>query len=123
MEQFNLDEYRRNPECKIMTRDGHSVRIICTDRISTKPICALVTYKDNDEVREDIVSYYRNGTTGTSASFLDLFFVPTKRTGYINLYKISGKLSPSSTIFLTKERALECAAETCIDTIEITWEE
>lgn len=33
MEQFNLDEYLKNPDRKIVTRDGcYAVRILCTDK-------------------------------------------------------------------------------------------
>ena len=31
MKRFNLQEYRINPSRKAVTRDGHPVRIICTD--------------------------------------------------------------------------------------------
>lgn len=32
MEQFSLAEYLKNPTRPIVTREGDSVRIICTDR-------------------------------------------------------------------------------------------
>ena len=32
MEQFSLEKYLANPSRKVVTRSGHSVRIICTDR-------------------------------------------------------------------------------------------
>ena len=31
MKQFNLDEYLKNPNRKVITRDGHDVRIVLTD--------------------------------------------------------------------------------------------
>ena len=31
MKQFSLEEYLKNPNQKVVTRDGHPVRIICTD--------------------------------------------------------------------------------------------
>lgn len=31
MRQFDLDEYLKNPNRKVVTRDGRSVRIVCTD--------------------------------------------------------------------------------------------
>lgn len=33
MKQFNLDEYLKNPQKKVITREGLSVRIICTNKI------------------------------------------------------------------------------------------
>ena len=53
MKQFSLNEHLANPSRKVVTRDGHSVRIICTDAMSTHPVVALVRY-GNDE---DIESY------------------------------------------------------------------
>lgn len=51
MKQFNLEEYLKNPSRKVVTRDGRSVRIICTDRVSEKgyPLVALVM-KDGHEL-------------------------------------------------------------------------
>ena len=31
MKQFNIEEYKKNPSRKVITRDGRSVRIVCTD--------------------------------------------------------------------------------------------
>ena len=31
MNEFSLEEYLKNPERKVVTRDGKNVRIICTD--------------------------------------------------------------------------------------------
>lgn len=46
MKQFNLDEYLKNPNRKIVTRDGRAVRIICIDKKSDAwPIVALATKK------------------------------------------------------------------------------
>lgn len=42
MKQFNLEEYQKNPNRKVITRDGRNVRIICTDkRKDDYPILAL----------------------------------------------------------------------------------
>lgn len=41
--QFDLQYYLEHPETKVVTRDGRSVRIICTDRKDPLyPIIALV---------------------------------------------------------------------------------
>ena len=43
MKQFSLEEYLKNPDRKVVTRNGLPVRIICTDRKDKWPIVALVT--------------------------------------------------------------------------------
>ena len=42
MKQFNLEEYLKNPDSEIVSRDGRTVRIRCTDRKRDTPIIALV---------------------------------------------------------------------------------
>ena len=43
MKPFNLEEYLKNPDKKVVTRDGRNVRIICTDRRdSVYPIVVLI---------------------------------------------------------------------------------
>ena len=42
MKQFNLDEYLKNPERKIVTRDGGNVTIHCTNFRGIFPIIAEI---------------------------------------------------------------------------------
>ena len=35
MKQFNLEEYLKDPNKKVVTRDGRNARIVCTDRKGT----------------------------------------------------------------------------------------
>ena len=51
MRQFNLEEYLVNPSKKVVTRDGRSARIICTDAKGKFPIIALVE-KDNGQTEK-----------------------------------------------------------------------
>ena len=37
MKQFTVEEYQKNPNRKVITRDGKSVRIVCTDIIMWPP--------------------------------------------------------------------------------------
>lgn len=82
MEQFNLDKYLKNPNRKIITRDGRPVRIICINlQRLNRPIVAAIL--DNSDI-EDICNYGISGhycTTEIESSF-DLFFKPIKRKGY-----------------------------------------
>ena len=41
MKQFSLEEYLKNPNQKVVTRDGRKVTILCTN-YSTKPIIAEI---------------------------------------------------------------------------------
>ena len=66
----------KNPSCKIVTRKGNPVRIVCTDAKNEFPIVALVT-TDNKEVLIDCDCNGRFSPEET-ANF-DLFFAPEKK--------------------------------------------
>ena len=123
MKRFSLQEYRENPSRKVVTRDGHSVRIVCTDAMSTHPVVALVRY-DNDE---DIESYSSDGKwSNKPESALDLFFAPEKKEGWVSLYRnVRGNLV-FGLPYCTKEEALDELyddTDTRIDTIKVEWTE
>lgn len=89
MKQFNLEEYLKNPDREVVTRDECKVRIICTDRKNQEnqeryPIIALV---ETDEGDESIKSYTIDGKLSAYGleHDLDLFFAPEKHEGWINL--------------------------------------
>ena len=79
MKQFDLQEFLKNPTRPIVTRDGHDVRIICTNRIDkTHPVLALL-FEDEDRDREEVYQYTSKGEYYPNASSPhDLFFVPGK---------------------------------------------
>lgn len=130
MKQFNLDEYLKNPQRKITTRDGVPVRIICTDKVcdnkgSQKPIVALVDFGN----REIVYPYSSNGISSPLLPKFDLFFAPEKKEGWINIYKIKSTVNPCISsglqVYNTKEEA-EAARGNNIDyisTVKIEWEE
>lgn len=125
MKQFNLQEYLKNPSRKIVTRDWRTVRIICTDFQSDKPIIGLV--KDKEENKERAYNFSEDGrqypTEDVVESNLDLFFVPIKKEGWVNIYQ-DNKLKWNS-IFDTKEKAEEIgkSSDNYITTIKIEWEQ
>lgn len=101
MKQFDLQEFLKNPTRPIITRDGRSVRIICTDRIDKMlktfmPIVALVQCKDG----ESIMSFSANGEYYPNESRpQDLFFAPepkTKKVGWMNVNKSSMETTNTS---------------------------
>ncbi len=125
MKQFNLQEYLKNPSRKIVTRDWRTVRIICTDFQSDKPIIGLV--KDKEENKERAYNFSEDGrqypTEDVVESNLDLFFVPIKKEGWVNIYQ-DNELKWNS-IFDTKEKAEEIgkSLDNYITTIKIEWEQ
>lgn len=125
MKEFNLQEYLKNPSRKIVTRDWRTVRIICTDFQSDKPIIGLV--KDKEENKERAYNFSEDGrqypTEDVVESNLDLFFVPIKKEGWVNIYQ-DNELKWNS-IFDTKEKAEEIgkSLDNYITTIKIEWEQ
>ena len=125
MKQFSLDEFKKNPSRKIVTRDWRTVRIICTDFQSDKPIIGLV--KDKEENKERAYNFSEDGrqypTEDVVESNLDLFFVPIKKEGWVNIYQ-DNKLKWNY-IFDTKEKAEEIgkSSDNYITTIKIEWEQ
>ena len=123
MKQFNLEEYLTNPSKKVITRDGNSVRILCTDAKGNFPIIALVeTYNGAENViRLKENGHFYNGTEDSR----DLFFASVKKSGWINLYKMNSMISPGPRTYDSKEEAESFAGNKSdyISTIKIEWEE
>lgn len=124
MKQFNLEEYKKNPNRRVITRDGRSVRIVCTDMIGTSyPI--LVVCRLNP-THDCYYSYTLNGKHNLGVdSRLDLFFAPEKHEGWINLYKINSSISPGPLTYNTKKEAESATGNRpdYISTIKVEWEE
>lgn len=124
IKQFNLDEYLKNSNRKVITRDGHDVRIVCTDcRAYEYPIVALVTY-DNYEF---VVNCTKEGKCNIPSKYkYDLFFAAEKKNGWVNLYKsgnnvIFGSNRPYNSEELAKDNIMY--AFDYLTTIKIDWEE
>lgn len=122
MEQFSLEKYLKNPNRKVVTRDGRSVRIICTNRIICNfPVVALVS----DGKIEDLLSYTKAGERykGQDDNF-DLFFVPEKKEGWINVRRYKEN-TYSGTVYNTENEAkmADLGITTHIATVKIEWEE
>ena len=126
MKQFNLEEYLKNPSQKVVTRDGRNVRIICTDaKFGKFPIVGLVFSEEQAE--EETYNFMENGKFFPDQDwFLDLFFAPTKREGWINLYwSIGGDkfVYPGGTIYKSKEEAMNNNNLDYITSVKVEWEE
>ena len=126
MKPFNLKEYLKNPSQKVVTREGNPVRIICTDAKSGKcPIVGLVFNEEQGE--EETYNFMENGKLFPDQDwFLDLFFAPTKREGWINVYRFKDDTRTIGCLFESEEKAnfyKYDKASIYIKTIKIEWEE
>lgn len=125
MKQFNLEEYLKNPNRKIITRDGKSARIICTDRVDKTHTILALLFEDEDRDREEVYQYTSKGEYYPNASSPhDLFFAPIKKEGWINLFKINSTLTIGE-IYNTEEEAKAAVVGSLvyISTVKIEWEE
>lgn len=123
MKEFNLEEFKKNPSQKVVTRDGRAVRIICTDAKGDEPIIALVYNNIREE--ENVYTYNRDGYfCGDNDSCLDLFFAPIKKEGWINIYKNNSRRDRiAGDVFPSEKEAKEGKTIGYITTIKIEWEE
>ena len=126
MKEFSLEEYLKNPEREVVTRDGRKVRIVCTDRkgLNTKPIVALITLPNGDEV---IKTFWDNGIeTAGSEDINDLFFVPEKHEGWIIINKWPDGERDTNGIIYDTELDIPNKPQVGthrVATIKIEWEE
>lgn len=127
MKQFSLEEYLKNPNRKIVTRDGKPARIICTDKRGNKPVVALILAPDNKiEVTFFYTSngfFYKDGRDDCD----DLMFAPTKKEGWVNVYEyFHGEQYSCACIYSTREEAIAQGKNMqsgYVTTTKIEWEE
>lgn len=123
MKQFNLEEYLKDTSKKVVTRDGHPVRIICTDydNVSCPIVGAIKGYDfpfcfDKDG--------YVVGSKCNDAN--DLFFDTQKHEGWVNIFKgvNSDYYVGDSRVFESKEDAEKAGKEwSGYTSVKIEWEE
>ena len=126
MKPFNLNEYLKNPSLKVVTRENMPVRILCTDANGNYPIIGLILCNGED-VPENYTEngrYYSNNQDSVN----DLFFAPTKREGWVNIYyevyyQGNKKDRNVGNIYSSEEEAKEHKDLGYITTIKIEWEE
>lgn len=126
MKQFSIEEYLKNPDRKVVTRNGLPVRIICTDRNYQRPIIALIKEKDGTE--KTIYTYSTQGGfwTNNEHSDLDLMFAPTKKEGWVNVFESTKGYKYCYKSIFPSEKEARCAGETYktyIATVKVEWEE
>lgn len=125
MKKFSLEEFQKNPNRKVVTRDRKATaRIICTDCKSEYPVIALLSYSEHSEGCEAYTKDGRFSIDGESNS--DLLFAPEKKEGWVNVYKIADTDQlEASCIFNTKEEAEFYSVDNpnYVATTKIEWEE
>ena len=122
MKQFNLAEYLKNPERKIVTRGGYPATIVSTTfHQENYPVVAEVCFSSYD--KKQSYSFTANGLfLDSSEDSRDLFFAPEKHEGWVNIYP--GPFT-GVVVYKTEEDAKHCANADAkvIATIKIEWEE
>lgn len=117
MRPFNLDEYLKNPNKKVITRDGKNVKIHCTNCVGAHPVIA--------EIEGEKYSYFydKNGGYYFRPSISDLFFASEKKEGWINLFRDpTDNEIYCSKVYPTKEKAMDSIGA-FYATIKVEWEE
>ena len=127
MKEFSLEEYLKNPERKVVTKNGKKVRVLCTDRKGATPIIALVNGRLPD-CEELCYSFYPDGKKYENyESDIDLFFAPEKHEGWINLYRYTDKITTSfgTVLYVSREAAEEIGKcdDHYVTTVKVEWEE
>ena len=115
MKQFSLEEYLKKPSRKVVTRDGKSVIIHCTNHGPFWPVLAKI------EGSESSMSYQSDGRyCFNDDSTYDLFFATEKHEGWVNVYRDleSGELY-CGYVYDSEEEAKKRGG---IATVKIEWE-
>ena len=124
MKQFSLEEYKKNQNRKVVTRDGRPVRILCTDANGTYPIAALVRGEDNED---SACTFKEDGTYLKGVeSRRDLFFATEKKIAWANLYCTKLGTMFTSEFFKTEEAAIKAKGKELgkhLTTFKVEWEE
>ena len=126
MKQFNSQEYLNNPSRKVVTRDGRSVRILCTDAKTEYPVVALFTCCKNSE---SLMCYKKDGTRMDDVeSVFDLFFSPERIEGWVNIYRSERRSICCGYFYETEEKAIKEISNKSNDvkhiaTVKLEWEE
>lgn len=110
MRPFNLDEYLKNPNKKIVTRDKRNVRIICTNKKSMQGYTVVALIDDSEDSSKDTEAaaiYTSEGRFDVNYTDRnDLFFASEIREVWVNIYKLGDKFIADEITYNTKEEAL-----------------
>ena len=120
MKQFSLEEFKKNPNRKVVTRDGRPARIVCTDLKGDWPILFVALDEYGNEYpfkcMQDGVSGYEHN---------ELFFDSVRKEGWMNIFKHGNDIQ-NSCIYGTKEEAelhTKILCNNYVATVKVTWDE
>lgn len=131
MKPFSLKEYLKNPSRKVVTKEGNPVKILCTNYYNPNyPIVAEIYYSEYNVAKS--YAFTKNG--GKLENIItpdDLFFVPEKHEGWINIYKENTEIKEKdrqfsgACIYPSKKEALKEGKhfDGYITTTKIEWED
>ena len=103
----------------VCTRNGKKARIICFDVKAKKPIAALITNDDTEEVH----FYYDNGRSDQYLEYrYDLMMLPEKKEGWVNIYNDGGTYY-SKYIYKTEKEQADTISPNHVATVKIEWYE
>ena len=123
MKQFSLEEFKKNPNRKVVTRSGRPVRILCTDAKGDCPVFGLALGVDSCEFPIMCSSI---GETEFEED--DLFFDTVTNEGWVNLYRTKSEMITFGYFRKTIEDAvkeIDNKSNDCrhIATVKLKWEE
>ena len=123
MKQFCLEEYLKNPSRKVVTRDGRSARIICTDR--EDPIYPIIALIKNECGEKTSFHTKEGGYFLGDENHYDLFFAPEKHEGWTNVYVDDYRLFERTFIYKSEEeaKAVGMGRKNYVATVKIEWGE
>ena len=124
MKPFNLKEYIKSPNKKVITRNGRPVKIIYTDKKGMYPVVALIEYNNT---YENVFAFTADGRYSfVETDEKDLFFAPEKKIGWVNLYKDeSSHYLTGGPVYNNEADAVTYGSgfSNYIKTIKLEWEE
>ena len=122
MKQFSLEEFKKNPNRKVVTRCGWPARVICTDKKGEYQVVALIS--DGDD-REYLKMYKADGMCKRIKSPYDLFVEVETQEAWLNLHRDDMGFIMPGYLYDTEEQAMKEIRdkEHHVATIKISWEE
>ena len=123
MKPFNLEEYLKNPSKKVVTRSGKDVRILCTDAKGDYPIIALIDELTDNCIYHSVYTKEGHVKPYDIPTRYDLFFVPEKHEGWINIYENTLGQYEGRIVYDSEEDAKKHRTSNCLATVKIEWEE
>ena len=120
MKQFNLEEYRKDPSKKIVTRNGKPAKILCTNFVSNRPIIAEIYEQGGYSL-----AYNSDCMHTDFQSPHDLFFDTEKHERWINIYRDTTGVSSGEVLYDSRVAAEE-VGKICkyyVATVKVEWEE